>query len=215
MLRIQQFSYTQLSGELNCMSPAPGCGSCPAGNSGKTAISSANSFPHTTHGHTGTRGVVKWLHLFWGFCYRLSLVENGRFNHRPSLLSCRRQFSTCFCPKQRQMLRLPRNFKELGGEPCGVCFGQGCLWKRPSRLSSRAGARKQTGGRGGLSAAAGVRGFKEEPGERDFSPEVCWKDLGSANKESFSQYVSQDTQFSSSSAVGNHIFHPIQIWTQL
>lgn len=26
----------------------------------------------------------------------------------------------------------------------------------------------------------------EEPGARDFSPKVCWKDLGNANKESFS-----------------------------
>lgn len=33
----------------------------------------------------------------------------------------------------------------------------------------------------------------EEPGERDFSPKVCWKDLGNANKGSFSHYVSQDT----------------------
>lgn len=51
--------------------------------------------------------------------------------------------------------------------------------------------------------------LQEEPGERDFSPQVCWKDLGSANKGSFSQYVSQDTQFSSGSEVGKHVFHPI------
>lgn len=35
---------------------------------GKMTISSANSTSHTVYTH----GIVKWLHLYWGFCYTLS-----------------------------------------------------------------------------------------------------------------------------------------------
>lgn len=48
----------------------------------------------------------------------LSLVENGRFNHRPSFSELQETVQHMFLPKTKANIRLPRNSKDLGGEPC-------------------------------------------------------------------------------------------------
>jgi len=56
MLRIKNFSYTQVSDELNCLNPGPDCGSCPAGNSGKDGhffCKFLSPYHTRTHTHVG------------------------------------------------------------------------------------------------------------------------------------------------------------------
>lgn len=101
LLRTMHLSYVQLANELNC--PHPDCVSCPAGNLGKD-VHFFCKFLCTYHTHTHIHNCEVVTSLLRVLLQAgLSLVENGRLNHRPSLLSSKRQFSTRFCPKQRQM----------------------------------------------------------------------------------------------------------------
>lgn len=110
-----------------------------------------------------------------------------------------------FLPKTKAYVGLPRNSKDLGGEPCGVCFGQGCMWKR-----DRADwARNRPGGR--WAACRSCAGM-----ERGISvPRVCWKDLGNVTKETFSPSMRQEMWFSIGPKVGSSVFRPVRSCAQL
>lgn len=97
ILRIKPYSYTQLSA-----GPGPNCCSSPSGNLGKWPFLCKFLPTEQTHTQTGGCEIAPSPRVL--LQAELSPVENGRFNHRPSLQRhWRRQFSTCSCPKQRHM----------------------------------------------------------------------------------------------------------------